>query len=235
MEVIALIIAGGIGSRMGQAIPKQFLTVYDKPIIAYTMEKFENHPEIDVIAVVCLDGWEHILESYAKQYKITKLKHIFPAGAVGQESIKNGIMGLAEYYDDDTIVLIHDGNRPNLSKDIITECINVTRQYNNAITCIPCQEAMLETQDGVSSKSSYPRDNLKRTQTPHGFKLGIIKNAHKKAAELNITNSIASCTLMIEIGEKVYFSKGSEKNIKLTTLEDMDIFRALLIGDKNDT
>ncbi|ARQ96902.1 4-diphosphocytidyl-2C-methyl-D-erythritol synthase [Campylobacter lanienae NCTC 13004] len=234
MEVIALIIAGGIGSRMGQAIPKQFLTVYDKPIIAYTMEKFENHPEIDIIAVVCLDGWEHILESYAKQYKITKLKHIFPAGAVGQESIKNGIMGLAEHYGDDNIVLIHDGNRPNLSKDIITECIDVTRRYDNAITCIPCQEAMLETQDGVSSKSSYPRDNLKRTQTPHGFKLGIIKNAHKKAAELNITNSIASCTLMIEIGEKVYFSKGSEKNIKLTTLEDMDIFRALLIGDKND-
>lgn len=234
MEVIALIIAGGIGSRMGQEIPKQFLTVYDKPIIAYTMEKFENHPAIDAIAVVCLDGWEHILESYAKQYKITKLKHIFPAGSVGQESIKNGIMGLAEHYGDDNIVLIHDGNRPNLSKDIITECINVTRQYDNAITCIPCQEAMLETQDGVSSKSSYPRDNLKRTQTPHGFKLGIIKNAHKKAAELNITNSIASCTLMIEIGEKVYFSKGSEKNIKLTTLEDMDIFRALLIGDKND-
>ena len=234
MEVIALIIAGGIGSRMGQAIPKQFLTVFDKPVIAYTMEKFEHHPDIDLIAVVCLDGWEHVLESYAKQYKITKLKHIFPAGSGGQESIKNGIMGLAEYYGDDNIVLIHDGNRPNLSKDIITECINVTRQYDNAITYIPCQEAMLETQDGVSSKSSYPRDNLKRTQTPHGFKLGIIKNAHKKAAELNITNSIASCTLMIEIGEKVYFSKGSEKNIKLTTLEDMDIFRALLIGDKND-
>lgn len=234
MEVIALIIAGGIGTRMGQAIPKQFLTVFDKPVIAYTMEKFEHHPDIDLIAVVCLDGWEHVLESYAKQYKITKLKHIFPAGSVGQESIKNGIMGLAEHYGDDNIVLIHDGNRPNLSKDIITECINVTRQYDNAITCIPCQEAMLETQDGVSSKSSYPRDNLKRTQTPHGFKLGIIKNAHKKAAELNITNSIASCTLMIEIGEKVYFSKGSEKNIKLTTLEDMDIFRALLIGDKND-
>ena len=121
MATIGLIIAGGVGARMQQAIPKQFLTVYDKPIIAYTMEKFENHPEIDIIAVVCLDGWEHILESYAKQYKITKLKHIFPAGAVGQESIKNGIMGLAEHYDDDAIVLIHDAIRPNLSKDISRE------------------------------------------------------------------------------------------------------------------
>ncbi|WP_096020562.1 IspD/TarI family cytidylyltransferase [Campylobacter lanienae] len=235
MEVIALIIAGGIGSRMGQAIPKQFLTVYDKPIIAYTMEKFENHPEIDIIAVVCLDGWEHILESYAKQYKITKLKHIFPAGAVGQESIKNGIMGLAEYYDDDTIVLIHDAIRPNLSKDIISDCIETTKKQGNAIACIPCQEAMLETKDSICSESSYPRDNLKRTQTPQGFRLGIIKNAHKKATELGIVNSIASCTLMIEIGEKVYFSMGSEKNIKLTTLEDMEIFKALLNGNKNDT
>ncbi|ARR01620.1 MULTISPECIES: IspD/TarI family cytidylyltransferase [Campylobacter] len=232
MEVIALIIAGGIGSRMGQAIPKQFLTVYDKPIIAYTMEKFENHPAIDAIAVVCLDGWEHILESYAKQYKITKLKHIFPAGAVGQESIKNGIMGLAKFYDDDAIVLIHDAIRPNLSKDIISDCIDMTKQYGNAIVCIPCQEAMLETKDKICSESSYPRDNLKRTQTPQGFKLGIIKNAHIKAAELGITNSIASCTLMIEVGEKVFFSMGSEKNIKLTTLEDMEIFKALLDGSK---
>lgn len=232
MEVIALIIAGGIGSRMGQAIPKQFLTVYDKPIIAYTMEKFENHPAIDAIAVVCLDGWEHILESYAKQYKITKLKHIFPAGAVGQESIKNGIMGLDKFYDDDAIVLIHDAIRPNLSKDIISDCIDMTKQYGNAIVCIPCQEAMLETKDKICSESSYPRDNLKRTQTPQGFKLGIIKNAHIKAAELGITNSIASCTLMIEVGEKVFFSMGSEKNIKLTTLEDMEIFKALLDGNK---
>lgn len=231
---IGLIIAGGVGARMHAAIPKQFMTVFDKPIIAYTMEKFEKHPAIDVIAVVCLDGWDNILASYAKQYNITKLKHIFPAGKVGQESIKNGIMGLAEYYSDDDIVLIHDAIRPNLSEDIISECIAITKQYGNAIVCVPCQEAMLETKDKVCSESSYPRDNLKRTQTPQGFKLGVIKNAHKKAAELGITNSIASCTLMIEVGEKVYFSTGSEKNIKLTTPEDIEIFKALLRGSKDD-
>ncbi|MBR2149248.1 MAG: 2-C-methyl-D-erythritol 4-phosphate cytidylyltransferase, partial [Campylobacter sp.] len=142
------------------------------------------------------------------------------------------IMGLAKFYDDDAIVLIHDAIRPNLSKDIISDCIDMTKQYGNAIVCIPCQEAMLETKDKICSESSYPRDNLKRTQTPQGFKLGIIKNAHIKAAELGITNSIASCTLMIEVGEKVFFSMGSEKNIKLTTLEDMEIFKALLDGSK---
>lgn len=234
MTTIGLIIAGGVGARMQQAIPKQFMTVFDKPIIAYTMEKFENHPAVDVIAVVCLDGWDNILASYAKQYNITKLKHIFPAGSVGQESIKNGIMGLAEHYGDDAIVLIHDAIRPNLSKDVISDCIAVTKQHGNAIVCIPCQEAMLETVDKMSSTSSYPRDNLKRTQTPQGFKLKTIVDAHKKAAELGITNSVASCTLMIEIGEKVYFSAGSEKNIKLTTPEDIEIFKALLRGDKSD-
>jgi len=231
MTNIALIIAGGVGARMKQSIPKQFMTVFDKPIIAYTMEKFQKHPSIDVISVVCLQGWENILESYAKQYNITKLKHIVPSGSVGQESIKNGITELEKHYKDDDIVLIHDAIRPNLSEDIISECIAVTKQKGCAIVVVPCQEAMLETQDKISSSSSYPRDNLKRTQTPQGFRLGTILNAHKKALELGITNSVASCTLMIETGEKVYFSNGSEKNIKLTTPEDIEIFKALLKGD----
>lgn len=227
---IGLIIAGGVGARMLSAIPKQFITVDDKPIIIYTLEAFEKHPEIDVIAVVCIEGWEIILQNYAKEYNITKLKHIAPSGKVGQESIKNGLDELAKHYDKDDIVLIHDAIRPMVSHEIISECISVTKEKGNAIVCIPCQEAMMETEDGASSTSSYPRDNLKRTQTPQGFKLGNILETHKKAHEIGITNSIASCTLLVETGQKVYFSKGSEKNIKLTTTEDLAIFRALLHG-----
>lgn len=230
---IALLIAGGIGTRMLSAIPKQFITVNDKPIIIYTLEAFEKHPEIDVIAVVCIEGWEIILQNYAKEYNITKLKHIAPSGKVGQESIKNGLDELAKFYRREDIVLIHDANRPMVSAEIISECINVTKEKGNAIVCIPCQEAMLETTDGIQSSSSYPRDNLKRTQTPHGFKLGNILDTHAKAKEMGITNSIASCTLLVETGQKVYFSKGSEKNIKLTTSEDLSIFRALLQGNNN--
>lgn len=233
MANIALIIAGGVGSRMQQAIPKQFMTVYDKPIIAYTMEKFEKHPSIDAIAVVCLKGWENILESYAKQYNITKLKYIAPAGEVGQESIKNGLLELQKHCNGDDIVLVHDGNRPMLSKDIISDCIAVTKQKGNAITCIPCQEAMLETADGETSLNSVPRETLKRTQTPHGFRLKDLLAAHEEAKKLGITSSTASCTLMIELGKQVNFSAGSEKNIKLTTQDDIDIFKALLKGDEN--
>ncbi|MBR3571124.1 MAG: 2-C-methyl-D-erythritol 4-phosphate cytidylyltransferase [Mycoplasmataceae bacterium] len=233
MATIGLIIAGGVGARMQQAIPKQFMTVYDKPIIAYTMEKFENHPAVDVIAVVCLDGWENILTSYAKQYNITKFKHIFPAGSVGQESIKNGIMGLAKFYDDDAIVLIHDAIRPNLSKDIISDCIGSIEKNGFTVVVVPCNEAMMETYDFESSEKSFPRDNLKRTQTPQGARLGQLVELHKKAKEKGITNSIATCTLVTEVGDKIYFSAGSGKNVKITTQEDIDIFKALLKQGEN--
>ena len=228
MKNIALLIAGGQGTRMRFAIPKQFMTVNDKPVIIYTLEAFEKHPSIDVIAVVCLDGWENILKGYAKQYNITNLKHIIPAGQVGQESIKNGIFELNKHYDGNDIVLIHDGNRVMVSEDIISDCIAVTKNKGNAIACIPCQEAILETDDGGTSHTSYPRERLKRTQTPHGFHLRDIISAHKEAQKRGITNSVASCTLLVELGKEVNFSAGSEKNIKLTTPEDVEIFKALL-------
>ena len=225
---IALIIAGGRGMRMGQEIPKQFLTVNDKPVIAYTMEAFQKHPDIDAIAVVCVEGWESILSAYARQYHITKLKHIIPGGANGQGSIRNGVFELEKHYAPEDIVLVHDAIRPMVSQDIISGCIATAREHGSAIVTVPCQEAMLETSDQVSTNASYPRQNLKRTQTPQCFPIGTLADAHREALEKGITNSIASCTLMVELGRTIYFSHGSEKNIKLTTPEDIDIFRALL-------
>src|SRR5690554_1057282 len=120
---IALIIAGGSGTRMAQDIPKQFLNVYDKPIIIYTLEAFQKHSNIDVVAVVCIEGWERILNAYAKQFSITKLKHIVPGGDCGQASIRNGLLELEKHYDKDDIVLIHDAIRPMVSQEIISDCI----------------------------------------------------------------------------------------------------------------
>ena len=225
---IALIIAGGRGMRMGQDIPKQFLTVYDKPVIAYTMEAFEKHPDIDAIAVVCVEGWESILSAYAKQYRITKLKHIIPGGENGQGSIRSGVFELEKHYAPEDLVLIHDAIRPMVSQDIISGCIATAREHGSAIVTVPCQEAMLETEDQRSTHSSYPRENLKRTQTPQGFPIGTICDAHRRALERGITNSVASCTLMVELGETIWFCAGSEKNIKLTTPDDLEIFKALL-------
>lgn len=225
---IALITAGGIGNRMGQDIPKQFINVYDKPVIVYTLEAFQNHANIDVIAVVCLDGWKPVLEAYIKQFNITKVKFIINGGATGHESIRNGLMELEKHYEGDSIVLIHDGIRPNVSSEIISDCIVKTKQYGCGITAIPCAEAMLETEDGVVSTGSYPRSKLRRTQTPHGFILKDICQLHRDAIDCGIKDSVASCTLMVEMGKQVYFSVGSEKNIKLTTVDDIDIFKSLL-------
>lgn len=234
MKTIALIIAGGAGLRMGQDIPKQFLTVNEKPVIVYTLEAFQNHAEIDSIVVVCVEGWERVLEAYAKQFNITKLEFVVTGGKNGQDSIRNGLFYLEDKFDQNDVVLIHDAIRPMVSAEIISDCIVKTRKYGNAITCIPCAEAMLETEDSISSTGSYPRDKLKRTQTPQGFHLGDICQLHRDAFDAGITNSVASCTLMIEMGKKVYFSSGSEKNIKLTTVEDIDIFKALLAARRSE-
>ena len=234
MANVGLIIAGGSGNRMHQDIPKQFLTVNERPVIVYTLEAFEKHPEIDSIAVVCIAGWDQVLWAYAKQFNITKLKYVVPGGDNGQGSIRNGVYELEKHFDRDDIVLIHDAIRPMVSAEIISDCIRVTKQHGNAVTVIPCAEAMMQTEDSVVSSGSYPRDRLKRTQTPQAFKIGDICDLHREALEAGITNSVASCTLMIEMGKQVYFSAGSEKNIKLTTVEDIDIFKALLAAKRSD-
>lgn len=231
---IALIIAGGSGSRMNQDIPKQFLNVNEKPVIVYTLEAFQKHSDIDCIAVVCLGGWEQALVAYANQFNISKLKYIVPGGSNGQESIRNGVFELEKHFDKNDIVLIHDAIRPLVSQEIISDCIEKTKKYGCAISAIPCAEAMLKTENSVESSGSYPRGKLKRTQTPQGFRLNKICSLHKAAQKAGIDDSVASCTLMIEMGEQVFFSAGSEKNIKLTTVDDIDIFKALLISQRSE-
>ncbi len=231
----ALIIAGGSGNRMGQDIPKQFMHVDNCPIIIHTMLAFEQHPDIHGIAVVCLDGWQTVLRSYANQFSITKLKWIFDGGKTGMESIRNGIYGLKEAgCKDDDLILVHDAVRPLLSQDIISSNIAICQKYGYAITGIKCREAILESEDGFTSTASIPRDKLIRTQTPQTFRLGNLINAHEEAARKGITNSVASCTLMAELGNReMHIVPGSEKNIKVTTVEDLEILKALMHTQKD--
>lgn len=231
---IALIIAGGCGKRMKQDIPKQFLSVNDKPVIVYTLEAFQRHPNIDAIVVVCIDGWHEILKAYCKQFNITKVVSIVSGGENGQASIKNGLDEINNKFNEDDIVLVHDAIRPLVSDEIISDCIVKCNEKGSAIAAIPCAEAMLITDGKVESKESFDRDKLMRTQTPQTFKLKKLLWAHDEAKKRGITNSVASCTLMVELGEKVYFSLGSEKNLKLTTPTDLDIFKALLDVKKTD-
>lgn len=225
---IALLTAAGSGSRMKQDIPKQFIHVNNKPIIIYTLEAFQRNPQIDAIMIVTLDTWKEFVWIYAKQFHISKLKWVVTGGSTGQESIYNGLNELKKECNVDDVVMIHDGNRPLVSDDIIADSLSVFKEYGSAVAAIPCVEAVFKSGDGISSTHTIPREELFRTQTPHTYTLGKLLWAHHQAKEKNITNTAASCTLMQSLGETIYLSKGSEKNFKLTTLEDFDIFRAFL-------
>lgn len=226
--VVALLTAAGSGTRMGQDIPKQFIHVDNKPLIIYTMEAFQNHPSIDAIIVVTLPAWKEVVSAYAGQFNITKLKWIVSGGETGQESIYNALCKLKNEIDADDIVMVHDGNRCLVSAEIISNSLAVYQQHGSAVAAIPCVEAVFRSVDGGNtSKESIPRESLFRTQTPHTYQLKKLLWAHEKAKELNIKNTAASCTLMQELGETVYFSRGSEENLKITTVDDMMIFKAL--------
>lgn len=234
MKKIAIIIAGGTGSRMGQDIPKQFLNVGEKPVILYTLEAFQNHPNIDGIIVVCIDGWHEILKSYAKQFNITKLASVVSGGNCGQASIKSGLDEAKKLCSKSDIVLIHDAIRPMISEEVISDCIVKCEKFGNATAVVPCTTVVLKKNNDDYSEEVVDRDLLYLTQTPQAFVLGDILDAHKEAKEKGITNSVASCSLYTMLGKKVYYSMGDETNIKLTRPGDIQIFKALLNTKKSD-
>ena len=232
---VALLTAAGSGTRMGQDIPKQFMHVENKPVIIHTLEAFQNHPSIDAIIVVTIPTWTDVLKAYAAQFNITKLRWVVPGGETGQESIYNGLAALKEELTDEDVVMIHDGNRCMVSSEIISDSLVTFKKYGSAVAAIPCVEAVFRSNDnGVTSDISIPREQLFRTQTPHTYTLGKLLWAHDEAKKQGIKETAASCTLMQALGETVYFSKGSETNLKLTTVDDLLIFQALLHTKKDN-
>lgn len=178
---VALIIAGGVGKRMKQDIPKQFIMVNDKPILIYTLESFENHPEVDAIMVVCLDGWQEILKGYAKKFNITKLKWIVAGGKTGQESIRNGVEALKDVCSEDDTVIIHDGIRPIIDELVLSDVIVKCHQYGNAVTSLPYNEQIFIIEDEYTTKKYIPRETLRRVSTPQAYKYGKLAWAYEKA------------------------------------------------------
>lgn len=227
---IAILTAAGIGSRLGQDVPKQFLSINDKPLIVYTMEKFQQHPDIDEIAVVCLDGWEGMLRAYAKQFGISKLRWVFKGGETGMKSIQNAVFGLRKELSDNDIILVQDGIRVNTNERLISDCITLTKEKGVAIATIPLAEAPYYLDNGETKE--LDRNKLLRTQTPHGIVYKKLIEIHEEAVQRGITNTVATCTLMTELGYPIYFYDGAETNLKITTLDDIEIFKALLAVNK---
>jgi len=225
---IALIMAGGVGERASQDIPKQFLNVYDKPIIIYTLEAFQSHPDIDGIMVSCIAGWEEILRAYSKQFNITKFKWLAPGGANGQESARNGALALRDICKDDDIIIQHDSIRPMVTADIISDCIVKAKTYGTGLAAMRCQETIIKTGDhGRSGNENIDRWKIMRVQTPQAYRYDKFLWVHEEALKRGITDAVYTNTIMVDLGETVYFSLGLDKNLKITTLEDMDMFKAL--------
>lgn len=234
MSNIALIIAGGSGKRMGLDIPKQFVTIYDKPVLIYTLENFEKHPQIDYIEVVCIDGWEEALKKYAEEYNITKLKWITKGGETGQESIRNGVYNLLDKCSKDDNIIIHDGVRPLLDEIILSDVIIKCEKYGNGVSSMPYNEQIFLIDNEESTVEYIPREKLRRVVTPQAYKLGKLDWAYHKAfaENIGIAGSSYTNTMMVELGQRLYFAAGSERNIKLTTQDNLDIFKAYLKLEK---
>lgn len=234
---IAVIFAGGVGSRMhSKDRPKQFLEMYNKPIIIHTLEHFENHPMIDAIAVVCIESWIPYLNDLLYKYRIEKVKKVVSGGKTGQLSIYNGLKAAKEIAaDEKSIVLIHDGVRPLINEKLITDNIESVKKYGSAITTAKVKETILVVNEEDSSINYIPsRKDSRVAKAPQSFWLNDILNAHEKSLSEGEMNCIDSCTMMQKYGFKMHLIDGPSQNIKITTPEDFYTMRAILEAKENE-
>ena len=226
---VALIFAGGSGTRMNtKSKPKQFLELHGKEIIIYTLEHFQKHPEIDAIAVVCIEDWIDYLKNILKKHNIDKVKWIVPGGKTGQDSIYNGLEAIHKDCPEDSIVLIHDGVRPLINHALISDNIQSVKEHGSAITVTPVIETIMLTENDNKVYKSVERDKCCMAKAPQSFYLKDIYAAHRQAIADGIHTKIDSATMMSDYGYSLYTVAGSSENIKITTPTDFYIFRALI-------
>lgn len=227
MKITAMILAGGSGTRIGGDIPKQFLKVGGKPILAYTMERFQRHPAIDSMVVVCVDGWEDEVWGIARSHGIGKLSAVVPGGSSALASIRKGAEAIA--CGDDDMVIVHDGVRPLVDDASIDAVIADCRQYGGAISAVPLIEHVVYVGDERTDVHYIPRENAFRTITPQAYLYGRMMHAFRLSEQTGKgAGSAFIGTLMMDLGEKVVLSKGSEKNIKITEPKDLVYFETML-------
>lgn len=227
-----IIIAGGVGSRLGAPIPKQFVEVLGKPIIAYTMEHFQNHPEIDAIELVCVDGFQERLKGIAEKYDITKFFKIVKGGSEYERSIMNGVAGLKDIAKPNDVVMIHWAASPFLSKDIISDNIRVCKEKGNAISA-SYSYLLYGTNDGDCAKEAINRETFMTLSAPQSFLYKEITDIYRQVEEKKMFDYVEehhTPAFMAELGIPIYFSKGSHANIKITTKEDLELFLGYLLA-----
>lgn len=223
----ALILAAGTDLRFEMNIPKQFINVNNRPIIVYTLEAFQKHPEIDEIVVSCLDGWQELVRAYGKQFNITKLKEIIPGGKNGQASTYFGLNVLKERMGQGDIVVVHDAIRPMVSRKVISESMETCRRRGMGVAATYIMDTIMHSCDGKEGYKSINRWEIMKVQTPQSFDFKYLLDIHERAIQENCTGAWDNSTMLSKMGEKVYFSEGSDLNMKINTTEDVEMFKAL--------
>jgi 2-C-methyl-D-erythritol 4-phosphate cytidylyltransferase len=223
MNTAALILAGGLGLRMNQEgePPKQFYMLGEKPILVHTLERFETHPEVNEIFIVCLPTWEEYLSELVTQFSFKKIKCIVPGGALRQESVYNGLCAAECECTADTVIIVHDGVRPFITAEIISQNISIAKNGESAMTGFRSTDSIVASLDGTSADTAMDRDSMFAIQTPQTYRLGYGINLYRKAIAQGIVNSINCCELFIKMGETVHIINGLKTNIKLTTQDDI--------------
>lgn len=239
---IAVILAGGVGSRVGADRPKQFIEVLGKPVLAYTIEEFQKHSEIDAIEVVCHKSWKEYLNEMVKKYGLDKVKWVVDGGETFQESVLNGINYLEDKITRDDMILVHFGASPFIQDYIITDCIKVCKERGNAISAIDyfLLSGFKHSTRSVNDPENYTeeyidRDTVACMNSPHAFNYGFIKDIYDEAIETGVINEVEphTTTLMYKMGKRIYFAKGSQTNIKITQKEDLDLFEGYVMMKKS--
>ena len=233
MTNIAIIFAGGTGQRLNNgenSIPKQFLKINENPIIIHTLELFQNHHSIDKIYIAIHPDYYEYMQELVKHYYITKTAGIVKGGATGQDSIYNALKLAQSENPEDSIVLIHDGVRPNITEEVITKNIECAKKNGNAITCTSCFETILVSENGKNPQHVPYRKHTYSAQAPQSFHLGEIVQAHESTRKVNpnYTDIVDSCTLFKTLNKPTYMIFGNRGNIKITTIEDLYILRAFI-------
>lgn len=228
MKNYVIILAGGIGSRLGGPMPKQFLSLNDKPVIVHTLENFERNKNIDGIIIVCVRDWISHLKEILLEYKISKVIDIVEGGETGHDSTRNGIFSLREKLSFDDYIIIHDAARPILPQAAIDEMLKVAHDKGNASLAIPCYETVIYTDDGSSGDKQLDRCKIMRIQTPQTYRYGEILPLYDMAEKENKHDFVYADLVLIYYGKTVYFSKGFTNNIKITRKEDIPLCKALM-------
>lgn len=223
-----ILLAGGVGKRMGADIPKQFIKVKGKPIIIYSIENFQRNEQIEKIVVVCVKDWIDHVKELVKEYGLTKVEWVIEGGSTGHDSIKNGVFFLKDKVNPDDYIIVHDAVRPILPQKAINEVIRVAHEKGNASSSIVCHPPIVYTEDGESGLKDIDREHVMLTASPQAYKFSLALSCYEKAEAENKNNFTFTSSLLIHYGERVYFAKGTTSNIKVTKKEDIALFEALL-------